>query len=669
MPVNKPPAEAWAPSRAVVVQIVQINQPYLQENYLPYVAGLLQAYVQRHARQPARFTFLPPLFERLPLQHSLMQSRPADVVAFSCYTWNWQYSLQLAAAVRAQQPGCLIVFGGPHVPAGPQQAEAFLRQHPAVNLAVHGEGEQTFLELLEQWQSGQPDWQAVAGISYLDAAGDYQRTAPRPRQSDLSQVPSPYLTGVFEPLLRRDPGARWLALWETNRGCPFSCSFCDWGSATASKVSRFDEDRLLAEIEWFARQRMHTVYCCDANYGMLKRDLDLTDAMVRARQQSGFPKVFYIQNTKNVTERAYAIQTRIAHAGLNQAVTLSLQSVNPRVLKHIQRDNISLESYRELQQRFRRDSVQTYTDMLVGLPGDTPADFLAGIDQVINEGQHHLIRFYNVYLLPNAPMNQPDYRARHQIQSVVTPYAEPLAPTRQAISEFQELVIASESFSSDDWLQMRMLAWWAELLYFNRKLLQLPWVLLKVLGGLGYGQLLQHYLQGDWPRTAITAELRAFLQHKAQEISAGQPELCPIQLPGKGEVWMGVEDYLFHGLSQTGSWPLFFADQQAILLDLLHKTLPAAQAQALLPVLQQALQLSQALLGVQLQDQPFEMPVNSNFWAIYQAELHGETPPPLSSQPGVLYRDWHGPPFDQLKYRSAGAPAPSQIGYSGRQSL
>ncbi|MBF2054949.1 MAG: hypothetical protein IGS03_15995 [Candidatus Sericytochromatia bacterium] len=65
--MNKAQIVPLAPPRAVVVQIVQINQPYLQENYLPYVAGLLQAYVQRHARQPAAFTFLPPLFERRPL--------------------------------------------------------------------------------------------------------------------------------------------------------------------------------------------------------------------------------------------------------------------------------------------------------------------------------------------------------------------------------------------------------------------------------------------------------------------------------------------------------------------------------------------------------------------------------------------------------------------------
>ena len=55
--------------------------------------------------------------------------------------------------------------------------------------------------------------------------------------------------------------------WETNRGCPFSCTFCDWGSATASKVYQFGMDGLHDEIGWMSRQRIGFVFCCDANFG------------------------------------------------------------------------------------------------------------------------------------------------------------------------------------------------------------------------------------------------------------------------------------------------------------------------------------------------------------------------------------------------------------------
>jgi radical SAM superfamily enzyme YgiQ (UPF0313 family) len=54
--------------------------------------------------------------------------------------------------------------------------------------------------------------------------------------------------------MQANPQERWLVLWETNRGCPFQCTFCDWGSATAAKVNQFELDRLLREVDWFAEK-------------------------------------------------------------------------------------------------------------------------------------------------------------------------------------------------------------------------------------------------------------------------------------------------------------------------------------------------------------------------------------------------------------------------------
>ena len=48
-------------------------------------------------------------------------------------------------------------------------------------------------------------------------------------------------------------------VWETNRGCPFSCTYCDWGSATASKVSRMDMDKLGKELLWFAKNKVEFI--------------------------------------------------------------------------------------------------------------------------------------------------------------------------------------------------------------------------------------------------------------------------------------------------------------------------------------------------------------------------------------------------------------------------
>ena len=97
------------------------------------------------------------------------------------------------------------------------------------------------------------NYEEVPNISWIDKNQAYQNNKNLPRLRDFENVPSPYLTGVFDELIKENPKERWLASWETNRGCPFSCAFCDWGSATASKVSRMHLDRIYKELDWFSK--------------------------------------------------------------------------------------------------------------------------------------------------------------------------------------------------------------------------------------------------------------------------------------------------------------------------------------------------------------------------------------------------------------------------------
>ena len=637
--ISAAPAQA-RPS--AIVQLVQINQPFMSLHYLPYAAGLLQAYVMRHSPSPWRYTFLPVIFARQPLEDAQAQAALANIVGFSAYTWNFNYSLELARRLKAQRPETLIVFGGPQIPDRP---EAFLRQHSFIDVVSHGEGEKIFLALLEAWPGN--EWADVPGISWIDPDGRFHTHPRPPRIAELDEIPSPYLMNLYAPLLRSQPGDKWIALWETNRGCPFSCSFCDWGAAVAAKVTRFGLDRLKAEIEWFASNGIPLVYSCDANYGMLKRDLEITEAMIDASRRHGAPRSFYIQNGKNVTERAYAIQKMISQAGLNQAVTLSLQTVTPEVLKNIQRENISLQSYHELQQRFRAEGIATYTDLLVGLPGETFDSFVASLERVISEGQHHLIRFYNVSLLPNAEMAQPEYRARHGLETVRLLHAEPLASTRIDLPEEMEVVIATASLPRDQWRRVRALAWWAELVYFNRKLLQLPIVLLNQIG-ISYGETFQFLLEGQWPQTAIFGQIRGFFQQKALGIQQGEPELCASRVMGKGEIWMTVEEHLITGLSQSQAWPAFFLEAKTLL-----EALMAQKGKFLPPgVLDEALALSACMMQAIITEAAFELPVHSNLWQVYEGVLKDQ-PVPLTAWSGTAYRDWKGQPYNHLKLKEA----------------
>ena len=61
----------------------------------------------------------------------------------------------------------------------------------------------------------------------------------------MNEIPSPFIEGYFDGLVKDNPDERWIGLWETNRGCPFSCTFCDWGVGFKKKVSKHNIKRFI----------------------------------------------------------------------------------------------------------------------------------------------------------------------------------------------------------------------------------------------------------------------------------------------------------------------------------------------------------------------------------------------------------------------------------------
>src|SRR5579871_3014336 len=149
-------------SPPVTVGLVQINNSFSGQNYLPYSVALLQSYAERRLTRPERFRFLLPLYKRVPVGEAVDALAAADIVGFSTYVWNGQISLEIARRLKARRPEILIVFGGPHVP---DQPEEFLRANPCIDIAVHNEGEQVFLRLLEMFPSR--SWSELPSVSFI----------------------------------------------------------------------------------------------------------------------------------------------------------------------------------------------------------------------------------------------------------------------------------------------------------------------------------------------------------------------------------------------------------------------------------------------------------------------------------------------------------------------
>ena len=357
-------------------------------------------------------------------------SGPA-VLLCSNYLWSIDHNIAVARRAKALCPQLVVVHGGPSTPKYEQDAERFLREHGDVaDVLVRGEGEVTICRLLEALAPTLPELdvqrlRAVPGLTFRDPSrGVVVRTDEPERIVDLDALPSPYLTGEFDHI---DPGAWPFAVSvETNRGCPYGCTFCDWGSATLSRIRKFSSERVLAEFQWVADRGIPGLQLCDANFGILARDVDLANALAEIRRRTGSPTGLGFTPPKNTTRHITRIFDAVMDAGFLISTAISLQSIDEQTLAAVDRANISTDHYLAMAADLRRRGHPLMGDLLLGLPGQTYASYRRDLQFFID---HQIMaRTWVLKVLPNSPLNEPGYRERFRVridqQGLVTSTAQ-----------------------------------------------------------------------------------------------------------------------------------------------------------------------------------------------------------------------------------------------------
>lgn len=445
-------------TETIEVQLVQVNYRYGNNVFLPYSIGCLEAAVRADRKLACHVKFRPLIFERHPINQVVSGLIGVDVLGLSAYIWNWEYVKQLGAKFRSTNPKALIVVGGPQVSA--QDADVFRSELWFADAVVLGEGELTFVEILKA-RLQQKDLGQITGLLVPDVHNDRAviSTGDAVRVEDLSKLPSPYVEGIFDDLIDVHKDLEFQASQETHRGCPYACTFCDWGSATMSRVRRFPFDRIVAEYEWMGTQAIDLLYNCDANYGLFKEDVELTRQLVQTNQKYGYPKKFRAAYAKNSNQRVFHIAKLLNDSDMCKGVTLSLQSTDADVLTLIKRKNMQINKFAELVSTYRKERIPTYTELIIGLPGESVTSFLAGLNEMLEAGQHDSLNIYHAMVLPNAELNAPAYRELHGIRSVKTPLLLLHGTDADAIQEYNEIVIQTNTMSNEDWVLLTTISY------------------------------------------------------------------------------------------------------------------------------------------------------------------------------------------------------------------
>lgn len=374
---------------------------------VPLASGYIEAYSRKDPLLAEAFDYekisLPVKTPYATILNTLERS-DADVYAFSCYLWNTRLVRRLLDALLAAKPRARYVLGGPQVM---HQGARYLTAERENVFVCNGEGERTFSGFLRTLLSPERDFTAVRGLSFY-RGGQLVTTDAEPRISDLSEIPSPFLEGMFEK------GVYTWMLIETNRGCPFKCNYCFWGAATGAKVFKYEDERVERELAWISESGCWYLFIADANWGMMKRDVDLTHFLVQAQKRHGAPNTVYFCGSKNTPDRVAEI-TKILHdAGMIAVQSVALQTTNPETLRRVDRANIKTSTYTQLQQSLNSQGISSFIELIWPLPGETLTSYEEGIGTLCGLGADHFM----VY--PLMLMNNVELASKRQEYGMVT---------------------------------------------------------------------------------------------------------------------------------------------------------------------------------------------------------------------------------------------------------
>lgn len=292
--------------------------------------------------------------------------RKPDVIGFSCYIWNISYVKMILADIKKVLPNVKIWAGGPEVS---YHGEVFLKEEPAVNLVMMGEGELTFAHFLKALLNGE-ELKQVPGLMLRNDDGTITDTGFR-QVMDMSQIPFPYAFMDMKELEHR------IIYYESSRGCPFSCAYC---LSSIDKKLRFRSlDLVLPELEWFLQAKVPQVKFVDRTFNCKKSHAMAIWQYIRDHD-NGITN-FHFEIAADLLDKDELDLLSTMRPGLVQ-LEIGVQSTNEKTLETIRRKT-DIEEIRQITAAINSwHNIHQHLDLIAGLPWEDIESFKKSFNDV-----------------------------------------------------------------------------------------------------------------------------------------------------------------------------------------------------------------------------------------------------------------------------------------------
>ena len=292
--------------------------------------------------------------------------RKPDVIGFSCYIWNISYVKMILDDIKKVLPDVKIWAGGPEVS---YHAEAFLKEEPAVDLVMMGEGEITFANFLKALLEGE-ELKQVPGLMLRNDDGTFTDTGFR-QVMDMSQIPFPYAFMDMKELEHR------IIYYESSRGCPFSCAYC---LSSIDKKLRFRSlDLVLPELEWFLQAKVPQVKFVDRTFNCKKSHAMAIWQYIRDHD-NGITN-FHFEIAADLLDKDELDLLSTMRPGLVQ-LEIGVQSTNEKTLETIRRKT-DIGEIRQITAAINSwHNIHQHLDLIAGLPWEDIESFKKSFNDV-----------------------------------------------------------------------------------------------------------------------------------------------------------------------------------------------------------------------------------------------------------------------------------------------
>ena len=340
----------------------------------------------------------------------------SEIYLFSSYVWSHMAIMAIAKEIKNRNPNRIIVIGGPHLGITHNKLDWFF-SHKFVDAICEptSYGEWFIEDMLNQYAEGDIDWKQVRFSIFRTGRGP----VPSKITFDFPQAMIPGNEDIVYKCkdIAMEANIPLVLPIELSRGCPYACVFCEWGGGIGGKVIRKPLDMIKQDLDYIPQFGIEGVQIVDANYGIFKEDVDVSEYIEQSKNIYGLPtQVELFGITKSKQEARWAVIEPLARCGAVNRYKISLQSISQEVLRNIKRTDVPREKDFEFARYLEKTyDVRSDIEFILGLPGYTKEDFYDEIDLQYEHG--YQLERYIWLLLPDSPAFDPEYKEKHGIKT------------------------------------------------------------------------------------------------------------------------------------------------------------------------------------------------------------------------------------------------------------